>query len=87
MNEEQLEEVYRKYAESQGFKLQPDKKILHLLLSGQLENEKKHGHRFCTCKAMTGDFEKDKLIICPCATHKQEIKELERCWCGLFFKK
>jgi ferredoxin-thioredoxin reductase catalytic subunit len=87
MDEKKLEETYGKYAESQGFQLQPDKKILHMLLSGQLGNERKHGYRFCTCKALTGNFEKDKLIICPCAAHKQEIKKLGRCWCGLFLKK
>lgn len=87
MNEKQLEKIYRKYAESQGWKLNPDKKVLSKLLRGQLENERKYGYRFCTCKIRTGDFEKDKNIICPCKDHRKEIKKLGRCWCGLFVKK
>jgi ferredoxin-thioredoxin reductase catalytic subunit len=87
MNEKELEEIYRKYAESQGFKLNPDKKFLSKLLKGQLENERKHGYRYCTCKARTGDLKIDKDIICPCKAHKDEIKKMGRCWCGLFLKK
>jgi len=87
MDEKQLEEVYRKYAESQGFKLNTDKKFLRKLLKGQLENQKKLGSRYCTCKARTGDFNIDKNIICPCKAHKDEIKKMGRCWCGLFLKK
>lgn len=87
MDEKQVEEMYRKYAESQGLKLNPDKKFLSELLKGQIENQKIHGYRFCTCKARTGDFKIDKDIICPCKAHKDEIKKMGRCWCGLFFKK
>jgi ferredoxin-thioredoxin reductase catalytic subunit len=87
MDEKQLEKVYRKYAESQGFKLNPDKEFLGKLLKGQLENQKKHGNRYCTCKARTEDFNIDKDIICPCKAHKDEIKRMNRCWCGLFLKK
>ena len=63
MNKEQLIKLYEKYAKSQGFKLQTDKKILDQLINAQLENEKKHGHRFCPCKARIGEFETDKKII------------------------
>jgi ferredoxin-thioredoxin reductase catalytic subunit len=87
MDEKQLEEIYRKYAESQGFRLNPGKKFLSKLLKGQLENQKKIGSRYCTCKARIGDFETDKDIICPCKAHKDEIKKMGRCWCGLFLKK
>lgn len=86
MDEKQLEEIYSKYAKRQGWKLNTNKKFLSMLLKGQLENEKKHDYRYCTCKIRSGNFEKDKLIICPCSTHKQEVKELGQCWCGLFVK-
>lgn len=87
MDEKQLEEIYRKYAESQGWKLNSDKKILSMLLKGQLENEKKYGYRYCTCRILTHNPEKDKLNICPCFWHKQEVREKGRCLCGLFVKK
>ena len=84
MDAEQLREVLRRYAESQGFKLNPDEKVVDSLIQGLLKNEAKYGYRYCPCRTITGDRMEDAKIICPCAYHKDEIKSMGHCHCGLF---
>ena len=45
----------------------------------------KHGERYCPCRIRSGDTEKDRLIICPCAYHEDEIENEGHCHCNLFF--
>jgi len=87
MNEKELRKISEKYAESQGFKFNPNERIVETIIKGLLANEKKHGFRYCPCRAITGNKEKDSKIICPCAFHKMEIKNMGRCLCGLFVSK
>ena len=86
MNKKQLLAWCEKYAKSQGFKLNPDKKIVDTIIEGLLRNEKKHGFRYCPCRVLTLNKEKDKIIICPCIYHKDEIKRDGHCLCNLFVK-
>ena len=87
MNPEQLEGTMKKYAEKQGFRLQPDRELLTEILKGLLENEKRYGLRYCPCRILTGDRIQDAKIICPCAYHKEEIRKDGHCHCGLFLAK
>lgn len=86
MNEEELTRLMEKYAKSQGFRLNPDKEIVNAIIKGLLENEKNHGYRYCPCRVLTGKKEEDVPKICPCKWHKDEIKQMGHCHCGLFFK-
>lgn len=86
MKEDELQKISEKYAKSQGFKLNSDKKIVEVIIKGLLANEKKHGFRYCPCRVITGDKEEDRKMICPCFWHKDEIKNMGRCLCGLFVK-
>ncbi len=83
---EKVIEGYGKYAKASGFRLNPDEKMVEAVVTGLLANEKQHGARYCPCRMVTGDKEKDRLIICPCAYHKDEIKEMGHCHCSLFVK-
>ena len=87
MNEKELKKVSERYAESQNFKLNLDKKITESIIRGLLANEKKFGYRYCPCRAVTGNKEMDRKIICPCVFHKDEIKRMGHCLCGLFVRK
>jgi ferredoxin-thioredoxin reductase catalytic chain len=87
ITEEQLLELSRKYAEKAGFRLNPDKEILDTVIKGLIENEKRHGLRYCPCRLLTGDRQKDAAIICPCRYHKDEIKQQGYCHCMLYFAK
>ncbi len=83
---DQMKAGYKKYAESQGFRLNPDDATVERVCNGLLTNQKKHGARYCPCRLVTGDKEEDKKIICPCIYHKDEIKKDGHCHCSLFVK-
>lgn len=87
MNVEQLRATLERYAKSQGFQLNPDEKIVDFVIQGLRHNEQKFGYRYCPCRAITGDPEQDKKSICPCTYHKDEIKQMGHCHCGLFVAK
>jgi len=87
MTEEQVLGISKKYADKAGFRLNPDKEIVDTVIKGLIANEKKHGFRYCPCRLVTGDKEKDRAIICPCIYHKDEIKEQGYCHRMLYFAK
>lgn len=77
---------YRDYARKQGFRLNPDKKILANVIQGLLQNEEKYGKRYCPCRRVTGDIAEDQKKVCPCAFHRKELDKLGQCLCGLFVR-
>ena len=83
MDAKQLRKVLSRYAEPQGFKLNPDEKVVDSVIQGLLKNEAKYGYRYCPCRVVTGDKVKDVKLICPCVYHKDEIKNMGHCHCGL----
>ncbi len=78
--------LYEDYAKKNNFRLNPDKNMTQRIIKGLLNNEKKYGQRYCPCRRVTGDLEKDKENICPCIFHKQEIEKDGHCFCNLFLK-
>jgi ferredoxin-thioredoxin reductase catalytic subunit len=80
-------EFSEEYAKKAGIKLNPDKKIVENVIKGLLKNEEKFGFRYCPCRVVEGDLEKDRKKICPCSWHLEEIKKFGHCLCGLFVKK
>jgi len=77
---------YSAYAKKSGFRLNPDKGVVGMIVAGLLENQGKFGARYCPCRIRTGKPEEDRKIICPCAFHRSELREAGRCHCGLFVK-
>ena len=83
---EELKKKSEEYASSQGFKLNPDEKIVNFIIKGLLKNKKEKGELYCPCRRVTGSKEEDKKIICPCVFSLTEIREKGKCHCGLFVK-
>jgi len=83
---EELLKISEDYAKKSGFKLNPDEKIVNVIIEGLLRNEKLKGELYCPCRRVTGNKEEDKKIICPCIYHKDEIKKDGHCHCLLFVK-
>ena len=81
---EELIKEYEMCAAENGFKLNPDKKVVEGIVKVLLEREKKFGARYCPCRRITGNKEEDKKIICPCVYHKEEIEKDGHCLCRLF---
>ena len=77
----------RRYARTSGYAIQPNKKILAVILKGLLKNIKKYGYRYCPCRKPTGNIIEDKKIICPCIYHKMEIEQDGYCKCMLYYRK
>lgn len=83
---EEMCEWTSRYAEKNGYRLNPDDEMLGLVLEGLAKNKIKHGRRYCPCRIVIGDENEDKKIICPCIYHKDEIENDGMCHCALFFK-
>ncbi|MBO4302379.1 ferredoxin:thioredoxin reductase [Methanosarcinaceae archaeon] len=77
----------RKYADKNGYMLNPDPEGLDLVIEGLAKRREKYGPQYCPCRIVTGDKEEDRKIICPCIYHKQEIEEDGMCHCALYFRK
>ncbi len=81
-----IEKEYSEYAKINGFQLNPDRETARRVINGLLENEKKHGKKYCPCRRITSDPEEDLKKICPCYYHKDEIAKDGHCLCGLYAK-
>ena len=77
---------YEKYAKENGFRLNPDRKIVENIIKSLLLREKKFGEKYCPCRRITGSKEEDKKIICPCVYNKEELQKYGHCLCNLFVK-
>ena len=83
-------EAIQVFAAEREFRVNPDRERIDLLLEGMFNNESNHGLKYCPCRMIEKDFEKDLTLICPCNflihdTYKD--KEDGECWCGLFIKR
>ena len=87
--EEQIQNLikeYGAYAKEKGFRLNPDKRIVENIVKMLLKKEKELGQRYCPCRRLSEDKEKNKEVICPCVFHLEEIRREGHCHCLLFFK-
>lgn len=72
------------YAEGKDFRFNPDEEIVSGILAAMTKRREKFGNDFCPCRRVTGDAEKDKDIVCPCAFHLEELEKDGHCHCYLF---
>jgi len=85
MNElEKLYEMLRKIQEPKGYFFNKDKERVFDLLSALQKNKERYGYMSCPCRLASGEFEKDKDIICPCEYREQDVKEYGSCYCNLY---
>jgi len=83
---ENLRKECEQYAESQGYKLNPNEMITSGIIRGLLTRKENFGEIYCPCRKVAGNKEEDKKIICPCIYHKDEIAKDGHCFCNLFVK-
>ncbi len=84
--ESELYERSKKSAEASGFRLNPDYDVITTAIKNIARNKKEFGEWYCFCQKRTGDKEKDKKIICPCAARNRDIANRGSCKCGLYIK-
>ncbi|MBW1666925.1 MAG: ferredoxin:thioredoxin reductase [Deltaproteobacteria bacterium] len=81
---EKLYEALKKIQEPRGYFFNKDKERVFDLLSALQKNKERYGYMSCPCRLASGDFEKDKDIICPCVYSEQDVKEYGSCYCNLY---
>ena len=74
------------YAAEKGYALNTDERQFRAVIRGLVRNKLRHGEQYCPCRIRSGDPEKDRLIICPCAHQEGEIEAEGHCHCNLFFR-
>lgn len=84
---EQLFETLTRLQEPKGYFFNKDREMTFDLLRGLLVNKERYGYMSCPCRLATGDYEKDKDIICPCAYRKPDVDEFGSCYCYLYVSK
>jgi len=84
MTIEQLYETLKKIQEPKGYFFNKDKGKTFELLTGLLINKERYGYMSCPCRLASGNYEKDRDIICPCVYRVPDVKEFGSCYCNLY---
>lgn len=80
----QLYEMLRKLQEPKGYFFNREKEKILEILRDLLVNKERYGYMSCPCRLASGDREKDRDIICPCAYREEDVKEYGSCYCSLY---
>jgi ferredoxin-thioredoxin reductase catalytic chain len=84
MDAQQLYEMLKKVQEPKGYFFNKDHAYVMDLMEGLLANKERIGYMCCPCRLDSGDREKDKDIICPCAYREADVAEYGSCYCNLY---
>ncbi len=84
INAEKLYEMLKKVQEPLGYFFNEDKEKVFDLLKGLLINKERYGYMSCPCRLASGNYEKDKDIICPCVYRVPDVQEYGSCYCNLY---
>jgi ferredoxin-thioredoxin reductase catalytic chain len=84
MNVEGLYLKLKELQEPRGYFFNKDRGRVNDILEGLLTNKERYGYMCCPCRLASGDREKDKDIICPCAYREQDVAESGSCYCNLY---
>lgn len=84
---DELYEMLRKAQEPQGYYFNRDRDMVSELLDGLIRNRERYGYMSCPCRLATGNYGKDRDIICPCVYRAPDVAEFGSCYCGLYVSK
>lgn len=79
-------DIAEKVARRKGWRINPDRAHAQEVIDGLNILKKKKGRYYCPCKVVTGDPDRDRKVICPCADAQSEIDANGVCHCGLYAK-
>lgn len=75
------------YIEDKDFGFNPVSDTVDGVIRAMDKRFEKFGKDYCPCRRVTGDAEKDEMIVCPCVYHLDELEKDGMCHCQLFAKK
>lgn len=87
ISEEKINRVYErldKYAEFNGYYLNPDIEFTKDLVRSLLINQNRYGYWACPCRLASGNRAEDSDIICPCVYRDPDLDEFGTCYCALY---
>ena len=84
MKPEELHDMLRKAQEPKGYFFSKDTERVMDLMSALLINRERYGYMCCPCRLSSGNREKDRDIICPCAYRNPDVEEYGSCYCNLY---
>jgi ferredoxin-thioredoxin reductase catalytic chain len=84
MEADQLYEMLRKIQEPKGYFFNRDRERVLDILRDLLINKERYGYMSCPCRLASGDRERDKDIVCPCAYRSADVNEYGSCYCNLY---
>jgi ferredoxin-thioredoxin reductase catalytic chain len=84
MKPDELYEMLRKAQEPKGYFFSREKERVMDLMDALLVNKSRYGYMCCPCRLSSGDREKDRDIICPCAYRTPDVEEYGSCYCNLY---
>ena len=84
MTPDELYEMLKKVQEPKGYYFNKDKNWVLNILKDLLINKERYGYMGCPCRLASGDREKDRDIMCPCAYREADVKEYGSCYCNLY---
>ncbi|TGC11052.1 ferredoxin-thioredoxin reductase catalytic domain-containing protein [Methanolobus halotolerans] len=82
--EAEFYERSKKNTDKTEYKLNTDWDVITTAVKAISNNKKQYGEWYCFCQKRTGDKDKDKKIICPCAARARDIATRGACKCGLY---
>ena len=84
MEADQLYAMLRKIQEPKGYFFNRDRERVLDILRDLLINKERYGYMSCPCRLASGDRERDKDIVCPCAYRSADVDEYGSCYCNLY---
>ncbi|WP_457576140.1 ferredoxin-thioredoxin reductase catalytic domain-containing protein [Desulfomarina sp.] len=84
MTAENLLEDLKNIQEKKGYFLNRNRELTIDLLKGLLSNRERYGYMACPCRLASGDYDRDRDIICPCEYREQDLREYGSCYCNLY---
>lgn len=84
---EHLHDALKKIQEAHGYFFNDDKEMTMGLLESLVVMHGRHGYMACPCRLVTGSYEHDRDIICPCAYRNDDVADYGACFCGLYVSK
>lgn len=84
MTPREMYETLKPIQEKKGYRFNPDYDWCLDVIGGMLANKERYGYASCPCRLATGDHDRDREIICPCAFREEDVRKYDTCYCRLY---